>query len=175
MREYIRPYLSKRAIFFIFVIIIIMLGYFTGRITGSALLSRFLTGKKMNSFLIYTPADHYFEIYRLINSGNELDRLSGYYSLPGSGLIDEEFFLERFKFEVIPAARQTIVWLLGQSGERETVKRIFNDIYDKSEPGVKQEILDAVKRMGAEAYSEFIKKHPDKPGISRPEGKYIYN
>ena len=149
----------RMIIFSVILIIISLMGYWSGKTAGTGMLSGFVGNKRINAVLFYRPASQYYEIYRLLNSGSDLDRMAGYYALIDNNIIDEDFLMERYSLENIDTVKRTIVWVMGFSKDREKIRNFFDARFSGSAIAIKGEIIRSLKRLDMRYLDEFIKKN----------------
>ncbi|MFC1670027.1 hypothetical protein ACFL20_06500 [Spirochaetota bacterium] len=138
-------------------LIILLIGYIAGKFAGSHIVSGLLVNKNRVAFLLYRPAKQYFEVYRLINSENELKRLSGYYSLLDNKIVDVNFLSERYFKENSSYVKRTIIWILGRADDFGEVMKIYKKIYKGGDKSTRRDIIESVKRRGEKYHGEFLK------------------
>src|SRR4030067_1437562 len=61
--------------------VLLVFGYWSGRVIGTRFLLNLLSSDSLFPLLISRPVDQFYEIALLLNSRNPYSRLSGYYSL----------------------------------------------------------------------------------------------
>jgi hypothetical protein len=108
------------------------------------------------SLFIAIPAVEYIDLYDLLNSNDELARLSGYYGLL-NGLLDDDFLIKRYKIEDNICSKRTIIWLLRHSANTGKVLQFYKSEYGKSDIIIKNEILRGMKRLDIFEYRSFIR------------------
>lgn len=163
--------INKKTILKIFFTLLIFTsitgaGVFTGVISGGTIMSGFVSAGTRVPFVFFTPSLEFFNIYRMINSPDEMERLSGYYSLYEKKIPHVEFLSERFDDERSVTIKRTIIWIIGGSQDRAASVRFFERVFDLNDTSVKTEIIKSLKRYGKAEYDEFIKKHPGSEKIS---------
>ena len=153
--------LEYKSILILLIISIILLfsGFFIGRSFGQYMFTDFLKGSSKLGLILYRPSLEYFTIFKLINSSDELERLSGYYSLLENRIIDEKFLNQRFLMEESILIKRTIIWILGSSESFIEIMEFYNKVYSGSNLQIKKEIIRIIKNRDEHYYHEFIKKN----------------
>ncbi|PKL35662.1 MAG: hypothetical protein CVV44_19205 [Spirochaetae bacterium HGW-Spirochaetae-1] len=146
-------------------VILMLTGYCLGKISGRSLIRGFILERSRYVMFLFTPARQYFQMLVLVNSDDELQRIAGYYALLDNDLIDEDFLRERFQKESSLAAKRTILWVLGQAGNRKKILEIYAGVYSASGNELRMEILRSMERLDEYFYLEFIKKNRIDPGM----------
>ena len=123
------------------------------------MVNNLLSGRGLSSLLIFKPTGNLIRIFKMVNSKNELERLSGYYALLDSGIIDVNFLAEQLTREETPAVKRTIIWLLSFAESAEEAEAVFDEVYGRSTLPMKREIIRSMKRLDEERYVEFIGRH----------------
>jgi hypothetical protein len=134
-----------------------IMGYIAGRVLGNRFVEDIVLQQARFPLLLSRPVSQFYDIYTLINSNNPYSRLSGYYSLVDNKMINEKFLMERFRREHNDALRGAILWILGNSSDRDAVARFCASVYEESSDTLKKRILGLMKLMDNEYYEEFIK------------------
>ncbi len=130
-----------------------------GTVAGPMLVKGMLLNGSRSSMVFFKPATEFIHTYRLINSGNALDRLSGYYSLLDNNMVIEYFLFDRFKAEKTDLNRKTILWVLGHSGSRKKLIEFYSGIYSESSRHLRSIILRNTMKMGEQYFADFIKQN----------------
>ena len=140
-------------------LILIVLGYSIGILFGSHLISRLIRGENSFLFLLYQPAYIYINTVSLLESNNDLKRLTGLYSLLESKKIDVDFLINRYKREESIYIKRTIIYLLGYAQMKKSLKKFLSQIYTDSPWRIKLEILRTIKRIDINSFNKFILDH----------------
>jgi len=146
------------------VAVSLFLGLGSGIFIGKGLMRQSLA-QGGHSILLFRPAYDYFMTYGLINSNNEMKRLTGYYTLLESRYYNEDFLIDRYKKENSPVIKRTIVWILGFSGEKEKVITFYNGVYKESSRPIQRQIQEAYSRIDPSGYSDFMRKKNINSGL----------
>jgi hypothetical protein len=125
-------------------VLIFTAGFMIGSCTGKGMISSLISGESRYPLLIGTPAGDIFKIYRLVNSENPLERISGYYALIDANMIDLDFLHERFLDETLSTSRLVLVKAISCSDKKKKMYDVLDAIYDKSEMPVKTEIVRTI-------------------------------
>ena len=133
--------IRKYSLIILVPVLIFTTGYAIGTCSGKGMISSLITGESRYPLLIGTPAGEIFKIYRMVNSENPLERISGYYALIDANMIDLDFLHERFLDETLPAAKLVLVKAISCTDKKKKMYDIFDSIYNKSELPVKTEIV----------------------------------
>ncbi len=139
------------------------LGLGIGLSCGSVMLHRALLADSA-AFFLFRPAGEFFSVYSMINSDNDLIRLSGYYSMLDYGHGDDAFLMERYSLERSDTVKRTIVWMLGFS-HGSGVAKFLTDSYADSSGPIKGQILKSLSRVDPGGYRDFIRKNSIKNGL----------
>lgn len=140
-------------------------GYFLGKGAGAGLMSSLLTGGGRLVLLLYMPSARYLETIGYLDSGNELTRLAGYYSLLDNKKLDADFIIDRYREEKSVFVKRTLVWLMGFAADDGKIFDVFVDTYGSADGSVKREMIRTLKRKDTAMLEMFLK---DK-GITDPE------
>lgn len=138
------------------VLLLLAVGYVFGSSIGKYLTRTLILDERRFMLLLYRPAHEYIFLYDKLNDANELNRLSGYYSLLEYRSIDNAFLIDRYKREKSPYIRRTLVWILGHSEDRSGAIDFFSSIYRDATPEIQLEILRSVKRIDESSLKQFI-------------------
>jgi hypothetical protein len=147
---------KKTLILFVFLFIL-SAGLAFGQIAGSHIVSGLLQGRRF-VLLFYSPPFEYLRTASLLYSSEELKRLEGYYSLLDNKIIDNDLLFERYKQES-EFIKPVIVWLLGYSGEKDSVLKFISGEYANADQRVKKEILRTMKRLDKAYFNNFVPLH----------------
>lgn len=138
------------------VVLLLAAGYVLGNSLGTYLTRTMILYERRYMLLLYRPAHEYIFLYDKLNDVNELNRLSGYYSLLEYRSIDNTFLIDRYKREKSPYIKRTLIWILGYSEDRSGTIDFFSSIYKNAAPGIQLEILQSVKRIDESSLEQFI-------------------
>ncbi len=138
------------------VFLLFAVGYVLGDSIGTYLTKTLVLYERRYLLLLYRPAHEYIFLYDKLNDVNELNRLSGYYSLLEYKSIDNTFLIDRYKREKSPYIKRTIIWILGYSEDSSGTIDFFSSIYKGATPEIQLEILRTVKRMDESSLKQFI-------------------
>ena len=141
----------------ILLLLISFTGYITGLLVNEFIISDFFKGESRLSYLLYHPSFEYIYIRDLLNSSNELLRLSAYYALFEYGRIDEDILIDRYKNEKSDYIKRTSIWMMGYSNDMEKIKRFFSMEYSRANYRIKREMLRSLKRLDVDTLNIFIK------------------
>jgi len=147
---------------FIFPLICLLLlstGYFFGRLTGINLVKSVIIDGSIAPLVFSNQVRKSIEIIRLLNSKDELERLTGYYSLLDNKIVDENYLLERFQMEKSYPIKRSILWIMSFSDNFDEVTEIYGSIFKGAPVGIKKEILMSLKRVDEYHYLQFVKEH----------------
>jgi len=150
--------INKKVIIFLVLAGVLAAGYFFGRISGKIMLYNIVSGNSRASFLLYRPSSQFFKTYSLLNSEQELSRLSGYYSLLDNRIIDNTYLYERYELETSNAVKRTIIWVMGFSDDFESTLDIYEKVFSQSSRGIQNEIIGIIKREKEDYLNDFLKK-----------------
>jgi len=147
---------SSRVKILLFALSLSIIGYCFGNHLGSHIITRLISGE--NSFLLalYKPAFEYINTINLLESNNELKRLTGYYSLLDNKKIDVDFLIDKYKREELIYIKRSIIWLLGYSNKKRKAINFLSEIYKDASLRVKLEVLRSIKRIDRESFNKFI-------------------
>ncbi len=140
------------------VLVIFVVGFGAGSLVGDFLIENYITGSGRLLLLITRPGYEYISVSNMLNSSNEVERLSGYYSLLDNKKIDTEFLIERYRREQAISNKRTIIWLLGYSKDRIVALKFFAREFKNSSNRIKKEILGSMKKISSNYFYEFIKE-----------------
>lgn len=138
------------------VILLLILGCFIGSHLGNYLISRLLRGDNSIFFYLYQPAYEYINTLSLLESNNDLNRLTGLYSLLECKKIDVDFLIDRYKTEDLIYIKRSIIFLLGYPKKQKKILIFLSEIYHDSPWRIKLEILRTFKRIDINSYNEFL-------------------
>jgi hypothetical protein len=150
-----------------------LMGLFGGRILGNRFVQDIVFQQARFPLLLSRPVSQFYDIYTLINSNNPYSRLSGYYSLVDNKMINEQFLMERFRREQNDALRGSILWILGNSSDRDGIVRFYASVYEESSDTIKKRILGLMERTDIDYYMKFIKKNKIDAGFNTGEGHEV--
>ncbi len=148
----------------------LLIGYYGGRLLGNRFVEDIVLQQSRFPLLLSRPVSQFYDMYTLINSNNPYSRLSGYYSLVDNKMINEQFLMERFSREQNEALKGAILWILGNSSDKDGVVRFYASVYEGSSDTIKRRLLGLMKRMDNEYYMNFIKKNKIDAGFITGEG-----
>ena len=100
--------------------------------------------------LLYTPARQHYETAILLNSDDELKRISGYYSILDGGIFDAAYLKERYLKEDSFLAKKTILWALTCRGASE----VLSSLYELASGDEKTLILRALDEIKSKEKSK---------------------
>ena len=100
--------------------------------------------------LLYTPAGQHYETAVLLNSDDELKRISGYYSILDGGVFDAAYLKERYLKEDSFLAKKTILWVLARAGASD----VLSSLYESASGDEKALILRALDEIKSKEKSE---------------------
>ncbi len=147
----------------------LLVGFGAGSFVGSEGLKLYLFRRAALPFFFPGYSSTYHAAVALMNSPDELQRLSGYYALIQLGTIDEGLLFKRLSGESNPAIKRSIVWILGRSELSKTAAKTLARIFDESSASVREEILRVLDKHDAEAALELKKKYK----IELPAGREL--
>lgn len=125
-------------------LLLLVSGYQIGSCGGRGALNRlYFKGGTLIS-LIYTPSGRYYESAALLSSSNELERISGYYSILEGAGFDEEYLKERYLAEDSSPAKRVILWVLTQGGARSL--DVLASLYESAGAEEKADIEQALRK-----------------------------
>jgi len=118
-------------------------------------------------YLLSNPTGENIDLYKMINSSDSLERMTGYYAMLDRGFIDIAFLYDRLRREESHSIKRTIVWIMGFSSNFNSVAEIYTEYYSKAPLVIKKEILAIIKKRDRVLYDKFIKKKkvPQSSGI----------
>ena len=145
---------NLKIIFLIFLLFSV--GYIMGNSLGKHMIQSMILHDNRYIFLLYRPANEYIFLFEKLSDMNELNRLSGYYSLLEYKKFDNKFIIERFNMENSLYIKRSLIWILSYSDDSSSVIEFFSSIYNDSSLGIKQEILRSVKRLDGDLFDKFI-------------------
>jgi len=138
--------------------VLILMGFMAGRGIGKGLISNLILKDSMFPLLLSRPIDQFYGMHILLNSPNPYSRLSGYYSLIDSKMINNEFLIDRYKNEDNFAIKRTILWILSFSEDSNGVLKFFSTIYDKNDI-ITKDMLAYMRHIDKGYYAKFIEVH----------------
>ena len=97
--------------------------------------------------LLYTPAEQHYETAALLNSDDELKRISGYYSILDGGVFDAVYLKERYLKEDSVLAKKTVLWVLARGGAFEVLSSLCESA-SGDEKALILRALDEIKNKG---------------------------
>ncbi len=147
----------------VFLSLILILGYGIGVAAGNVFIRSFITGKSRLLLLLFRPSSGFIKSIAMLNSSNELERLTGYYSMLYNDKIDMDYLMERYKMETSVHLKRTIIWLTGYSRDTGRMVDEFTVLYNGADPVVKKEILRTLHRRETGLLQKFIKANEVKP------------
>jgi hypothetical protein len=143
-------------ILILLVCVLLFIGYLIGDLLGTHMTQALVTHEKPYLLLLYRPAHEYIFLYDKLNDTNELNRLSGYYSLLEYKKIDNKFLMDRYRREKSLYIKRSIIWILGFSEDRSGAIDFFSSIYKSAPLEIQLEILRSIKRMDRSVLNQFI-------------------
>jgi hypothetical protein len=126
-------------------LLLLVSGYQMGSCGGRGALNQlYFKGGTLVS-LMYMPSGRYYESAGLLSSSNELERISGYYSILEGVGFDEEYLKERYLAEDSSSAKRVILWVLTQGGRRSL--NVLASLYESAGADEKADIEQALRKV----------------------------
>lgn len=123
--------------FAIITVIFFSSGIISGWFYGSHIIKTLMRGDIGISTYIFTPAKNLIDTYIMLNSGNELQRLEGYYCYRETGQRDYDFLYTRYKLEESVIIKKTIIWIAETDTSYEKID-FYKKLYDISYGSLKK-------------------------------------
>lgn len=115
-----------------------MIGLLSGWIYGTSIISHFLKGDIGISTFIFLPSKNIIDTYLLLNSGDELKRLEGYYAYRETGVRDLEFLYKRYIMEESVLLKKAIIWTAEQNSDPVEMQTFYKKLYDAGPDSLKK-------------------------------------
>ncbi len=137
-------------LYFSFFLLFLSAGLFLGSAAGRNMIEGMYRGKLSVLTLLYRPAVQFYETAGLINSRNELDRITGYYGLAEGPVPGTEYLAECCRNEKSLSVKKVIIWLMKIRGDRQEVLEALNSLCETASG----EELDFLKKA-----ADSMKEH----------------
>ena len=150
MKKNIILYLKQRNIqlFCAAFFLLIIVGYIFGFLIGKNTILRLYSLKGSVVSFIFTPASNYYKSSILINSRNELERISGYYSLIDSFVLPEAAYLhECYLKEDSISAKKVLLWVFTRIENNQTSLDVLNSLYESADQDEKANIRKTIELL----------------------------
>jgi hypothetical protein len=149
----------KKLPIYLIILLLTATGFLGGSAAGRGMLLGLFNSNASAVMLFFEPAMQYFVSFHMLNSSDEMKRLSGYYSLLDLDLIDSEFLGKRYEKEQNVAVKRTILWVLSYSDDHDEVFELFSALFPEEQDSLKREMLKSLKRMDEYFFLQFIEMH----------------
>lgn len=141
-------------------------GYGLGRLVGNKFMESILLREGRLPLLLSRPVSQFYDIYTLINSRNPFSRLSGYYSLVDSNMVNNQFITERYGREQLLVIKRTLLWVLSYTPDTAGALKFYSSIYASSDDSLKKDIARYMLRLDKRYYERFIKENKVAPSLA---------
>jgi len=120
------------------LLVAVITGLLAGWLYGNRIVNHLLKGDIGMSTFMFMPSKNVIDTYILLNSGDELKRLVGYYAYREAGGNDLEFLYKRYTLEDSLLIKKTIVWIAERTHNTEEMQGFYKKLYDASPDSLKR-------------------------------------
>lgn len=143
---------------FLIITAFLAAGFLIGMPAGLLFEKSAINGSFYFPAMCFRPSKNFAELLMLLNSDDDLKRLTGYYLYRETGIRDYDFLYERYRYDDIPLIRRTIIWIASEDPDRKKIAEFYGKIFEISSPDMQSVITAAVDKLGLDMYIDFSSK-----------------